>query len=379
MTKKVVFSIVNLRPRKLGTVEEYCICLSKALSEKGWRSILGFAELPPPWLGTMFKDAGAVVEVMNVNQPLLPRFKALREIVGKHSVDIIHSTFLDIFSLDTVFMKMSGVKKVIFSDQVSRVREDRFSIKDLIVRMKNKVTCRWIDMIIADAEFIKKDLIERCSADPKKIHVIFNGVNVRRFCAKYDREKRKKELGIPEDHHVVTTVAKCIPEKGIDIFLRAAKEVLKGEDKVTFVIVGDGPLLEEMRTLASSLGISKAVLFMGLRSDVDEILAISDVFVLCSVWQEAFAFTLLEAMASGIPVVASDIGAIPESVQNGVTGILFPPRDANAAADAINSLIANAALRSQMGFAGRRRVEVRFSMDHWVNKTIEVYEKALAT
>lgn len=377
MGKVSILSIVNLRPRKLGTVEEYCICLSKALSGKGWSSILGFAELPPQWLGTLFKDAGATVEVMDANLPLAPRLRVLYEIVRRYRVDIIHSTFLDIFSLDAAIMKLMGAKRVIFSDQVSRTNQDRSWPKDLIVRMKNKVTCRWIDTIIADAEFIKKDLIERCSADPKKIHVIFNGVNVRRFCVKQEREKRKKELGIPEDHHVVTTVAKCIPEKGIDIFLRAAKEVLKRGNKATFIIVGDGPLLEEMRTLASSLGISKAVLFMGLRSDVDEIVGISDVFALCSVWQEAFAFTLLEAMACGIPVVASDIGAIPESVENGVTGILFPPGDANAAADAISSLIANAALRSQMGFAGRRRVEERFSMDHWVNETIEVYEKAL--
>jgi glycosyltransferase involved in cell wall biosynthesis len=232
-------------------------------------------------------------------------------------------------------------------------------------------------MIIADAEFIRNDLITNAGADPTRVCVIYNGVNVARFIAHSQNFEAKERFGIPRWNLVVTTVAKCIPEKGVDVFLRAASEISRNIRGVKFLVVGDGPLLESMKAFSARLGISDATLFLGLRSDVEEILAASDVFVLCSLWQEAFAFTLLEAMAAGVPVVASRIGAIPESVADGATGLLFTPGDSAGAAKAIETLLIDHKLRGGMGLSGRKRVETSFSMERWVNQTISVYEGIL--
>jgi glycosyltransferase involved in cell wall biosynthesis len=107
-------------------------------------------------------------------------------------------------------------------------------------------------------------------------------------------------------------------------------------------------------------------------------LSIADVFVLLSVWEEAFAFTLLEAMASSCPVVATRIGAIPESILDGVTGILVPPQDTKTTAEAILKLLKDETLRRRMGIAGRERVERHFSLERWIGETIRIYEKAIA-
>jgi glycosyltransferase involved in cell wall biosynthesis len=110
--------------------------------------------------------------------------------------------------------------------------------------------------------------------------------------------------------------------------------------------------------------------------DTENFLSAADVFILLSVWEEAFAFSLLEAMASGCPIVATRIGAIPESVEDGLTGILVPPRDAKAAANAILKLLNDNTLRLGMGGAARKRVEDHFSLEHWVDQTIKLYERA---
>jgi len=123
-----------------------------------------------------------------------------------------------------------------------------------------------------------------------------------------------------------------------------------------------------------TFGLKDNVFFTGMRIDTEVFLSVADVFVLTSVWEEAFAFSLLEAMASGSPVVATRIGAIPESVEDGVTGILIPPHDAKATATAILRLLNDSTLRSKLGLMGRKRVERHFSLDHWVNQTIKLYE-----
>ena len=374
MKDLTVLTLIDLNPCKFGTMEEYCLLLSEALAKKGYKSVLGFSEMPPQWLHEKYSAVGAMVEQVNMGAPRTSRLEALRRVIRKHNVDILHPTHVPIFSPDTILMKRMGVK-VIFSDQSSRVPVDRSWLKEKAARAKNRLVSYWIDTIIADAEFIKTDLITKVGVTPRKIEVIYNGVNAGRFDSNKKTALDKESLGIPQDHRVVTTVANCIPEKGLDVFLKAAKEVLENGPKATFVVVGDGPLLDDLKQLASSLGISPSTAFLGLRDDVHDVLALSDVFVLCSMWEEAHALVILEAMAAGLPVVASNIGAIPESVVDGVTGVLFPRGDAGALADGITALLENEDLRSKMGAAGRQRVEDHFTIERWVEDTIRLYEK----
>lgn len=372
-----VLTLIDLNPRKFGTLEEYCLFLSEALARRGCRSVLGFSEMPPQWLHERYSAAGAIVEQVKMSDPSPSRLAALRGVIRRHNVDILHPTHVPMFSPDTIRMKRLGVRKVIFSDQASRVPVDRSWLKNKLARVKNRLVSHWIDMIIADAEFIKNDLIGKVGVAPAKIEVIYNGVNASRFAFTKGPTIDRKSLGIPENRPVVTTVANCIPEKGLDVFLKAAKGVLEGGVEATFVVVGDGPLLDNLRQLASSLGIAKSMVFLGLRDDVHNILAISDVFVLCSMWEEAHALVILEAMASRLPVVATRIGAIPESVVDGTTGILFTRGDAGDAANALSTLLKNKDLRSRMGAAGRQRVEDHFTLERWVDNTIALYEKVL--
>lgn len=141
-------------------------------------------------------------------------------------------------------------------------------------------------------------------------------------------------------------------------------------------LIGDGPLREELEALVESLGLTARVAFLGYRRDVPERIADAQVFVLMSKW-EGFPRSILEAMRAGLPVVATDVGGVRESVVDGTTGFVIPPGDTDRLRESLRQLISDADLRVRMGRAGRIRYEEKFTFDRLVERTTEVYESVL--
>jgi glycosyltransferase involved in cell wall biosynthesis len=144
-------------------------------------------------------------------------------------------------------------------------------------------------------------------------------------------------------------------------------------------VIGDGPETPRLGALAAELGIGERVQLLGLRDDVAEVLQAADVFVHPAVWGEAFGLTIAEAMAAGLPVVASRVGGIPELVTHGETGLLVPPGDAGALAGALNLLAADAQERARLGANARRRVLERFDLQTSVRAHLGLCEEAAAS
>jgi glycosyltransferase involved in cell wall biosynthesis len=167
--------------------------------------------------------------------------------------------------------------------------------------------------------------------------------------------------------------------KGVDNLIQAVARLLKEGLAIHLVTVGDGPEMRALQALSEKLGVSNNVEFLGYLPDLGDtvlprIYAESDMFVLPS-RQEGFGFVLLEAMASGTPIIASDVSAIPEVVDS--AGILYPPNDVDALMAAIRDLAENPAKRAQLARQGRSRVEARFTWDMVLNEVIEAYEEAI--
>jgi glycosyltransferase involved in cell wall biosynthesis len=146
--------------------------------------------------------------------------------------------------------------------------------------------------------------------------------------------------------------------KGVDVLLKAAAPLMKANSQIWLLLIGDGPKLEEYRTMARDLGIAEHTVFPGLLSDPVGlgVFDASDVSCQPSLWQEANPLAVLEAMSMKLPVIASDIGGLPEIVKDHETGLLFPPGDSDALRAKLTRLAGDPALRSAMGEAGRRRV-----------------------
>jgi glycosyltransferase involved in cell wall biosynthesis len=271
--------------------------------------------------------------------------------------------------------------KLIYSDQMSRSSHPSRGFKSLFRFLRNRLLQKYIHTIIADAQFIRDCQIHDFYTKPDKISVVYNGVNLNRFAKADPAQKSEslKKLGVPVDTSVVVSIAQCIKDKGLDFFIQAAGIILEKRPNSIFFVIGDGPERSALERQAKALGLQDKVVFTGVRTDTEMYLSIADVFVLLSVWEEAFAFTLLEAMASSCPVVATRVGAIPESILDGVTGILVPPQDVKATAEAILELLNDGTLRKRMGLAGRERVERHFSLERWIEETIRIYENAISS
>jgi glycosyltransferase involved in cell wall biosynthesis len=219
----------------------------------------------------------------------------------------------------------------------------------------------------------------------KKIEVIYNGIDIEKF----DKIPVKKwylydELKIPRSIKLVGMVAWLYPNniKGHEDFLKAAKIILDEKKDIRFVIVGGNPYRqynykEQLINLAKNLGIERYVYLLGTRYDIPNILDSLACLVLPSRVREGFGIVLIEAMARRIPTIGTDVGGIPEVVENGKTGVIVPPADTSSLAEAILKLISDPAKVITMGILGRERVERIFTVEIMAKNYEKFYEKIL--
>jgi sugar transferase (PEP-CTERM/EpsH1 system associated) len=207
------------------------------------------------------------------------------------------------------------------------------------------------------------------------IRVIRNGVDLTRFASIGEPAREHYGVGEP-DAVVVAAVGRLVPVKDHASLIDAIAILQRRGRKVVAVIAGDGPLRAELEAQIARLGVAHAVRLLGHRSDVERVLASADVFVQCSV-SEGMSNTILEAMASGLPVVATRVGGADEMVRDGITGALVPAGDATQLADALDRLVGSPELRQSFGRAARRRTEDEFSLHGMVQRYQAFYRDAV--
>jgi len=243
---------------------------------------------------------------------------------------------------------------------------------------------KWLDRL--SSHFITRS--EACSrAVARALHrdflpgrlatdVIHNATSLRSLSAGA-RRKARLPLGLSPQELAVGTVANLNWRKGHAFLLWAFAKVVSQQPGARLLLVGEGPLRESLEDLTRELRLTEDVRFLGRRTDVADLLPALDLFVLPSV-TEGLGVALMEAMAVGLPCVATRVGGVPEVVADGETGLLVPPRDPEALAEAMLRLLPDTALRRWMGQAGRRRVEEHFSIERMVADVERMYSALLA-
>jgi glycosyltransferase involved in cell wall biosynthesis len=208
--------------------------------------------------------------------------------------------------------------------------------------------------------------------------VIPNGVDLSRFAAPAPPCGLRRELGVPPDAPLIGVVARLEPEKGHAVLLDAWPRVAAAVPDAWLVIVGEGSECDALRAAVAGMprAAARRVVFTGRRDDVAALTAELSVAALPSL-REAQGISLLEAMARRVPVVASAVGGIPEVVDDGVSGLLVPPADPSALADALVRLARSPSLRRRLGEAGYATVRDRFSIDAQVRRTQDLYDEEL--
>lgn len=213
-------------------------------------------------------------------------------------------------------------------------------------------------------------------ARPGRVRTIPNGVDLARFAPREPPPALRPALGIPEGVPVVASVGRFVAYKGYDHLLEAVRLVLDARPDVHWVLVGDGELRGALEARCRDLDLDARVRFTGWREDVPDLLALCAVFVLASLG-EHFGRVLVEAMAMARPVVATDAGGVPEIVVPGETGLLVPPAQPKALAEAVLALLEDPGRAAAVGAAGRRRAEAEFSLARHAAAVERLYQEIL--
>lgn len=255
---------------------------------------------------------------------------------------------------------------------------DPFVLRGFKGWLKNKLMNR-VRAIIAISEASKKIIIEQNPELSEKITVVHNGIDIEQWQEQAKTESRNEYkraiFGALPNEKIILCVAELHERKGQKYLIEAAK-ILGDAGTLNFklVFVGDGPERKYYEKLALPLG--NKILFLGRKKEIAKLMTAADVFVLPSE-REAFGLVLLEAAAAGIPIIASNVGGIPEIIDDGKTGILVPPENPKVLAEAINKLLKNPELAISLAHAAKSKVEMHFNAKTMAEKTAEVYDKAL--
>lgn len=245
----------------------------------------------------------------------------------------------------------------------------------------HSASLRRVDRFIAVSKSVKEVLIRHPGIDSARVVVIPNGVAVERFRASSGGIELRERLGIPRDVKVVGIVGQISPHKGHEDLVEAAARLSPCYPSTIFLVVGeesgDGTFVHKLRSKIMQKGLGEKFFFTGFLDDVPSAMGLLDLLAVPS-WEEPFGLVILEAMAAGIPVVATDVGGPREIVENGVSGLLVAPRAPRELAEAIASILANPELRARLSRNGRERVERHYSLELQVRRTLDVFKEVAA-
>lgn len=326
-----------------------------------------------PWKDQMVEAIqlnGGVVTCFqaNNNLQLLTKVNSLVKYIRGHKIDLVHSHL----PWAGVVSRLAGKKAGIPVVYTEHNKQERYHFA---TRWMNLATMDLTTEVVAVSEDVEQSIRKHKPGLKARLRTILNGVNIERFTPEFtDDANLRSTLGIPAAAAVIGTVAVFRFQKRLDLWLKLAKEISTRHADVHFVIVGDGPLKNELIIKQKEFGLTDKVHFAGLQTEVRPYFKLFDLYMMCSIF-EGLPIALLEAMASGCPVITTDAGGIKEVIRHGKDGLLCPVDDPGKLVDYAADLLSNNERRQTLGLQARQRVEESFSLDSMVRTLEQCYRQ----
>lgn len=303
----------------------------------------------------------------------IPIFKLVK-LMRKRKIDVVQSTLFWADFIGAVAAKWAGVPLILSWETVSH-EGDPYHNK--FQRRKGyELASKLMNRIIAVSNEVKTSLVRRRSVPSEKISVIHYGVDLTRYNpnGQETRTAKRAELNLKPDDFLIGIVARLEPWKGHDIFVEAFAGLAAEFPNVHVVLVGDGSLRKSLEEQVRGHGLGKRIHFLGVRHDIADLLNCIDLFVLPSRPGEGLPNVLLEAMACGVPVVATNVGGIPELVRNGYNGYVVQTGDAAALRKVLRKLISDKQHLNQLSKNALKTVQTEFSLQKQLTAFESVYD-----
>lgn len=366
-----VLYLTDLHPtNKFGSLEEQILVLSKSLYGADGALIPVFGAPIDSETSRQYRQIGFTPESLDLHKFSPASLWRLLGLVRRYRIDVVHWNFYS--PINPYMLAMSvlvpGVRHFI-TDHNSRIPNETISASPLKKRLKKFLLSRY-SRVLCISDFVQRELQEQ-EVWPRLSRCTYF-INTARFRPDQPlRVRSRAELGLTNPGtFTILFVGKLMNWKGADVAIKAMSKL--PESAVLFV-VGEGPAESELKELATRLQLDHRVRFMGHQRNVESFMQAADCFVCPSLWEEAVGLVNIEALASGLPVVASRIGGIPEFIDDRVTGLLFRPGDVEELADRLNFLIDNPRILKTMSQKARTYAVEKFSIQKRVADYLELY------
>jgi L-malate glycosyltransferase len=289
---------------------------------------------------------------------------------------------LDVFQAHELYSTLLGVPAAWLARVPVIVSSRRNLANGWWYTPRNRMVLRWIHQlstfVIANSQAVCDFLIDKDGFKPDLIRVVRNAVDIQKFANVHADRTELFPQWDTADILIVSVANMNTESKGYTDLIRAAGEVCRHFPKARFLLVGDGRERRELEKLTREVNLADNVVFLGKRGDVPSILNCCDLFVLAS-WSEGLSNSILEAMAAGLPVVATSVGGTPEVIQDGLSGLLVAPHDSSALARAILRLLQDSAFSQTLARAGNERVRKEFGFEKLLNELDKTYSEGRQT
>ncbi len=334
--------------RAWGGIESHSAVLASLLSGRGHNVIIACRSE-----GSVKVSGGLVLPSRRItmrNSGDIRAMMKLMKIIRRDRIDIVIANLGLEYWPAAVAALLHGIRIVFVRHQVDRIR----------------ATTRWlirnhIDAVIAVSNAVQ-DALLKSGIPAEKIEVVHNSISLKKFDPRMvDRDHVRRELGFEADAIVIGMAGKLDRGKGVFELVHAVSRIAHKYPKLKLLFIGDGSDRSSLEEETRRLTLHDRVIFAGVRIDIEQMYAAMDVFVLPSTCQEAFGMVLIEAMAMGKPVIGTNVGGIPEIVENGISGALITPGDVSSLAEAISRYIDDSLFAKRMAEEGRKTVERNFS------------------
>ena len=370
--KRVLFVTTDLA---LGGAETQVVHLATRLKSRNW-DVRVISLMPPRAYVVELQAAGVSVFSLDIKRKVPdPRpFLRLARLIRVWRPEIVHSHMVHANILARIVRPLVRVPVLVCTAHTidERGRKGSGRLREFLYRL----TDPFCDLTTQVSQAGLERYIQVGAVPRHKIRYIPNGVDTERFKPNLeDRLKVRKELGV--DGFAWLAVGRFDPPKDYPNMLQAFARVVRERSHTTLLIAGDGPLRKAMESMALDLGISGYVRFLGIRRDVSQLMNAADAYVMSSSW-EGMPMVLLEASATGLPIVATDVGGNREVVLDGITGFLVPARNPEALAEAMLRMMdLPEEKRREMGKAAHKHIEENFSLDRVVDMWEALYKELL--
>ncbi|WP_271970380.1 glycosyltransferase family 4 protein [Halorubrum ezzemoulense] len=298
----------------------------------------------------------------------VPAVLSLARYLRREGFDIVHTHSTEAGIIGRFAAALAGVPNVVHTVHGVPFADDRNDALNRFVLTCERQAANYTDRIVTNADVIADDYLARGIGTSDQYTTVYSGVDLDAFA------DAQPAADLPGERPRVVMIGRLADGKGHGVLLDAVESL--GDVEGSVCIVGDGPLYDDLDAAIAERGLSDRVFLTGFRDDVPRVLAASDVLVLPS-FREGTPRVITEAMASGLPVVATDIAGIPEQVEDGKNGYLVPTGNSKPLAERLRTLLADAELRERMGARGLERAD-RFSVTRMVEELDDLYRELLA-